>query len=282
MNAQTNATQKDTRNRTRNGQTHRHLSGAVLVAIVMGLLFHQLRAASGVAFATGPYPEVQALNQLVTSGNGAEALDRVRSTAFELGGWAPAPGDEVVFDPYLSRKVRGTVVDFDELPYDCADPKVSADKDTCLEEFAAKERQVRFGQSLFTTPGDGGAVVRPSFDDLLSTYIEEVGHSWQEYLYETNGNGNGQRIRQTTIAESEYWGPGREYQVKSYILSLDGTLLTLSDQQRDVLRGQICDGYANPIGNEIPPYGAPEGWPNPQGWPVEQPTEAELAEFCSA
>ncbi len=230
------------------------------------------------ALAVGP--DLLSLADLVRNGQGEVALQQVAEFAQQLGGWMPAPGDELVFDPYMSRKVRGSSLDYDELP-DCADPQVSPDEAACIRQFRTLERQVRFGRSLFTTPAeDGTDQPRPAFDDLLSTYIEEVGHSWQEYLYETNGQGSGARTRQTSKAESERWAAGREYQIKRYILSLDGTLFTLSDEQRDTLRTQICEGYANPLGHNVPLYRAPQGWPNPEGWPTTTPTIEELQAFC--
>jgi hypothetical protein len=151
----------------------------------------------------------------------------------------------------------------------------------CHALFLAQERQVRFGPSLFTNPVDGGsAVLRPAFGDLLSTYIEETGHSWQEYQYETNGSGGARRS--TTRAESDRWAHGKEYQIKSYILYLDGKLITLSDEQRANLRDAICLSYANPMGYEVPAYGAPTGWPYAEGWPTSAPTPEAFQAFCAA
>jgi hypothetical protein len=246
----------------------------VLFAISLGIY----RNVSSV-FAAGP--DVASLVAMVHNGEGESALQLVVETAATLGNWGPAPGDTVVYDRFMSRNVRGAVQDYDDLP-DCSNPKISPDEQACIAQFQALEQQVRFGPSLFSTPqDDGSAAPRPTFDDLLSTYIEEVGHSWQEYLYETDGRGNGARTRLTSQAESEHWGPGREYQIKMYILSLDGTLLTLSDQQRANLRGQICDGYANPVGHDVPAYAAPAGWPNPDGWPTVTPTQEALQAFCA-
>ncbi|MBN1966098.1 MAG: hypothetical protein JW910_15720, partial [Anaerolineae bacterium] len=122
-----------------------------------------------------------------------------------------------------------------------------------------------------------------TFDDVLSTYIEEVGHSWQEYLYETDGLGSGPRTRPTGYYEAMHFAPGSEYQVKLYILNLDGTVLHLSAEERARFVDAICeaDGYANPVGREVPAYGAPTGWPNPEGWPTVAPTEAEHAALCT-
>lgn len=276
MNAQTTLKQTNTRQTI----ARRSLPAVVALLVALSLAAHEMACAVRPAAALGP--DRLALYDMVRNGQGAAALDMVAAAAQALGGWQPAPGDQILFDAHLSRKVRGASQDFDELPFDCADPTFSDDEEACRQAFAAQETQVRFGRSLFSTPSADGDTPRPAFDDLLSTYIEEVGHSWQEYLYETDGRG-GARTRQTTLAESEKWSNGREYQIKMYILSLDGTLLTLSDDQRDTLRAHICgdEGYANPLDNPVPPYGAPAGWPNPQGWPVSAPTVEEFGAFCA-
>jgi hypothetical protein len=247
----------------------------IVVAVLAASQLMQVRRAT----ATGP--DMLTLTDMLQNGQGEAALQLVVAAAAELGSWSAAPGDELTYDPYMSRKIRGSSLDYDEFP-DCGNPKVASDEQACRAQFQMLEHQVRFGPSFFSTPEDGGgATPRPAFDDLLSTYIEEVGHSWQEYLYETEGRGSGARTRQTTLAESERWSFGREYQVKRYILSLDGTLVNLSDQQRVSLTTQICEGYANPLGHDVPEYGAPAGWPHPEGWPVTAPTPDELVAFCA-
>ncbi|MBN1966662.1 MAG: hypothetical protein JW910_18565 [Anaerolineae bacterium] len=278
----TNGTQQTSRNTmTTRRIVRRALFSAVMAAAALAMVAQQLAFAVGSVSATGP--EVMTLLDMVADGQGQAAVQLVASTAMELGGWQAAPGDELVFDRFLSRKIRGASQDFDEMPYDCNDPNVSADPAACRSAFEIQERQVRLGWSFFTNPSDDGTpAARPAFDDLLSTYIEEVGHSWQEYLYETDGRGTGARTRQTTMAESERWSNGREYQVKMYILNLDGTLINLSDEQRISLTVQICEGYASPIGSEVPPFGAPVGWPNPEGWPMVAPSSADFQSFCAS
>src|SRR5690606_39726065 len=65
-----------------------------------------------------------------------------------------------------------------------------------------EERHVRFGRALFMNDcGTNAPVPRASVDDVLATYIEEMGHSWQEYYYETEGRGEGPRTRQTLRSE---------------------------------------------------------------------------------
>ncbi len=117
---------------------------------------------------------------------------------------------------------------------------------------------------------------------MLSTYIEEVGHSWQEYLYETEGRGSGERTRVTSYSTGLRLGPGWEYQIKIYLLTLDGTLLKLSTDERAILMDSICqaDGYANPTYHDIPPYGPPPGWPAPEAWPTTKLSDSDLQLFC--
>ncbi|MCQ3931858.1 MAG: hypothetical protein DPW16_15510 [Chloroflexi bacterium] len=219
------------------------------------------------------------LYDLVQQGEGNVAVQQVAVFAQELGGWGPAPGDEVVFDPHMDRDIRGALVEVD-YPAHCYERKGVPDQTECIEYYQMIERRVRFGRSLFTTPnGDGTETLRPMFEDVLSTFIEEVGHSWQEYLYETDGQA-GPRLHETTQAEAERWAAGREYQIKRYILSLDGVVFTLSDQQLATLRSHICEGYANPINHEIPTFAAPTGWPHPEGWPTTMPSAIEFDAFC--
>lgn len=253
---------------------------AILVLLVVIVAGQQLNV-----MAVGPNLKdvnVEELVNMVEQGDGQTAVAQISEVAYALGHFAPAPNDTVVFDSFMSRQIRGAVIDFDELPSACTgskNAKVGIDRETCANEFWAQEPTVRFGRSFFTTPQEDGSFAIRSADDILATFIEETGHSWQEYLYETNGRG-GQRIQVTTIVESERWAAGREYQVKRYILSLDGSLINLSDEQRTVLKSQICLGYASPIGAEVPAYGAPADWPNPEGWPTTNPTLDELTSFC--
>ncbi|MCB9436514.1 MAG: hypothetical protein H6673_05895 [Anaerolineales bacterium] len=225
---------------------------------------------------------IDELLALEASGEGQSAVIQVTQLAYELGHWAPAPGDIIVYDAFMSHRCRGATIDYDELPEACTSnrPEMTFDSEICAAEFWAQEPMVRFGRSFFTTPIGGGKVVPRTIDDVLATFIEETGHSWQEYQFETDGHG-GERIHPTTLEESRYWAPGREYQVKRYILSLDGTLLNLSATQRANTVTYICTGYANPIGSEVPPYSAPPEWPNPEGWPTTNPTPDELMDFCS-
>lgn len=258
----------------------KRLIGKVLIAVVICILAsHQLNA-----LAAGPNLKdinVEEWVHMAQNGNGQTAIMQVSEVAFAIGHWGPAPNDTLVYDPMMSRQVRGAVIDFDELPTACTgdNAKMTFDAEECANEFWAKEPTVCFGRSFFTTPQDDGSVIIRTADDLLTTFIEETGHSWQEYLFETNGRG-GERTHLTTLEDSRYWAAGREYQVKRYILSLDGSLLNLSDEQRTNLKSQICIGYANPIGAEVPAYGAPTDWPNPDGWPTINPTLDELTNFC--
>ncbi|KAB2856621.1 MAG: hypothetical protein F9K46_13990 [Anaerolineae bacterium] len=228
-------------------------------------------------------PTPEELFEMAQAGHGDEALQLLAQLAFEMGTWGPAPNDKVVYDRFLPDYLRGVVQDFDELPIDCSNVKYSVDSAECLSAFSAIERQVRFGYLLFADPTANGQVIpRPRTDDILATYIEEVGHSWQEYLYETDGRGSGERLHMTTLAESRRWAAGREYQIKLYILNLDGSFLHLSSQQYQHLLEQICNGYANPVNAEVPPYGAPIGWPNPAVWPTGNPPQDFLDNLCKS
>ena len=140
---------------------------------------------------------------------------------------------------------------------------------------------MRFGRYTFDNSTASDTFEARPLDDVLSVYIEEVGHSWQEYCYETEGQCAGERSIQTTWGAGKQRASGWEYQVKMYILSLDGTWLALSDAERAELTTAICDGYANPRYGVFPERPAPPGWPNPQGWPTTAPTVEALHMFCN-
>lgn len=223
-----------------------------------------------------------ALYDLVLQGQGAVAVARLATLALDLGGWQPAPGDELVFDPGLARNVRGSVQTVDLPPFECLDAKLAQFASGCNNDLVSKQHLVRLGRAAFVAAGeDGRETPRHNVDDMLAVLIEEAGHSWQEYLFETEGQGDA-RIRQTSYENWLYWSPGWEYQVKMYILNLDGTLLQLSAEERAEFVGAICraDGYANLLGHHVPAYGAPAGWPNPAGWPTADPSPVEHATFC--
>jgi len=284
------------------GQAQRRVVGrlAPLAAICFALVAALGLGVCYLGFAAPPStplgPDTQALFEMMRSGEGEVAVQCVAAAAAVRGGWGPAPGDEIVYDPDLPRQARGGTPVVDEFPLECANLRLEHDREECVQDFLAEERQVLFGPSMFANPGQAGdSVPRPALDDLLSTYIEEVGHSWQEYLYETEGRGYGARTRAFSQEEARRGGHGREYQVKRYILSLDGNWLALSDQQRHELQAAICDeeGYASPAwtpllpypanqGYPVPSYGPPPGWPNPDGWPVTTPTMEEYERFCAS
>lgn len=250
-----------------------------IVAIAMIVNWVKPATTSATAYVT---LDIQALYQMAENGQGQDALQAVANVARDAGNWQAAPGDAIAFDRYMPRTVRGAVIDFDEMP-DCDNPMVSPDPQMCRDDFRMKESQVRFGMSFFTTEADDGLEYRTP-DDVLATYIEETGHSWQEYLFETDGNGDGSRLHETTMDDAKFWSAGREYQVKMYILNLDGKLLELSDSQRSMLLAQVCEGdaYANPLGKEVPSYGAPANWPYPEGWPTEAPSLSAHMDFCAS
>lgn len=220
--------------------------------------------------------DIETLYQMALHDEGQSAVETVADEAWELGRFGPAPGDLLYFDRFMCDDVRGAVTDADEMPCVCEGTPMCEE---VAEEIVWHERLVRFSILMFWD--DERQTVR-SADDVLATFIEETGHSWQEYIYETEGRGWGQRLRRTTTAESVRWGPGREYQVKMYILSLDGDLLKLSKAQRDLLGRHLCGGYADPLGAEVPGYGPPPGWPNPEGWPTSAPRPEDHAVFCAS
>lgn len=236
-------------------------------------------------------PDVLDLYRLAMHNEGATAVQMLADAALALGNWGPAPGDTVIYDPSMVRNVRGQVWVADTLPVECGNPDLQSfnpwgDRFShlCQSDLLQGENLIRLGRSAFLNlSSDGGTTPRPSFDDILATYIEEVGHSWQEYLFETEGLGSGPRTRITTWEQTIRLVPGREYQIKRYLLHLDSRLLVLSDFERAQLTSAICDltGYANPLGYPFPTYGAPAGWPYPEGWLTTAPTREDVVDFCA-
>ena len=252
------------------------LIAILAISLILRLTFLEPALAAG--------PDMSTVVEMINNHQAVTALQLVIDTASDLGGWGPAPGDVVIYDEALPWWVRGEVLTADLPPAECAIPRFSQ-SDCCNMPSAARERQVRFGHALFVNTNTEGEVrARPQFDDVLSTYIEEMGHSWQEYLYETSGLGSGPRTILTSWEEAIRWIPGREYQIKRYVLEIDGGLFTLSAEERALLLACICDsdGYANPLGRDVPPYGAPTGWPDASKWPTHTPSVAELQAFCEA
>lgn len=257
----------------------------IIIAIVL-LIISNDRVFGKPVEAVGPGLadlNVRGLTVLVQNGDGQTAVEQVHVLANALGNWGPAPEDLLIFDPYMMRDYRGAVIDYDEVPAGCFDPSGAADSEICVELFHISEASVRFGPSFFTTRTEAGEVIRTP-DDIMATFIEETGHSWQEYAFETDGKMSGARIHQTLLEDSLYWAKGREYQVKKYILSLDGEYLDLSIDQRAALLAAICTSgsYANPLGAAIPEFGIPPGWPAPEHWPTIAPTLSDHMNYCSA
>jgi hypothetical protein len=256
--------------------------GAGLALLIsLTLVLQQGAGAARPADALGPHSA--SLYDMMQQSQGEAALSLVAEHAAQFGGWGPAPGDRLVYDATLAISTRAAVIAVDTTPAECAMQKPGMQSDHCRRDFKIAQNLVRFGPTAFANKDEAGNLVpRPELDDLLSTYIEEVGHSWQEYLFETEGRGEGERTRVTSWEDGLYWSHGWEYQVKMYVLSLDGGLLHLSDQERTVLTSSICraDGYANPIGRHVPPFAAPAGWPHPEGWPVAVPTPEAFQTFC--
>ncbi len=262
-------------------QTHYRVV-LVLVAIV-GLNILQLTLIIRSAAAVAPDMTTE-LYELVMNAQGDAALQTVISEAQTLGGWGAAPGDVVVYDTDLADGIGGAVRFIDSGPVDCVNPKIARQMEDCLIDYSLKENWVRLGRTMFVAGiADSQPAPQPAFDDLLATYIEEVGHSWQEYLHETDGLGSGPRLHPTAWEDGKYYQVGWEYQIKRYVLSLDGNLLNLSDEARARLMRDICDadGYANPMKGQIPTYGAPADWPHAESWPTAAPTPDEFQTFCA-
>ena len=100
--------------------------------------------------------------------------------ATEHGGWAPAPDNTVVYDFALPWTARAEVMIRDLPPSECTVPRLARITDECGLDLTSQQHLVRFGRSTFVNPQpDGTALPRPAFDDPLSTYIEEVSHSWR-------------------------------------------------------------------------------------------------------
>ncbi len=217
---------------------------------------------------------------LLESGQGEQAVQDLARIAQDLGGWGPAPGDIVVFDPFLPDCKRASTVAIDLPPSDCESPDlVDRMHRDCGRDYERQQNLVRFGAYAFADQIDAGSYIARPLDDILSVFIEEAGHSWQEYCHETEGRCEGERTQLTTWGEGDLRASGWEYQVKMYILSLDGDLLTLSEVERAELVSAICEGYANPSFSVVT-TNPPPGWANPEGWPTVAPTPEELGEFC--
>jgi len=256
----------------------------LVVVFLLGVVAPAAAADPGERSLAALLPDAETLYTLVSTDQGDAAVQLLAAAAAEYGNWAPAPGDLVAYAPGLARNVRGQVSFVDQAPFECADARLSRFTEGCDRDFSVDQNLVRLGTSTFADPLDnGGFAPRPNVDDVLSTYVEETGHSWQEYLFETGGLGNGPRTQTTSYEDGLYWSPGWEYQVKMYVLSLDGTWLHLSVAERASFVSALCDptGYANPTHHHVPAFGAPAGWPNPEGWPVGDPTPEAHAAFCA-
>jgi hypothetical protein len=240
-------------------------------------LFHPATQATGAI-----HSNISALTlyERVVNGQGDVAIQELAALAKARGGWEPAPGT-AVFVPTMHLTVASTIA-IDMPPQDCTvqDPTAPQSPE-CGRDFQREQDLVRFGPATFAeTLHDGMFVPRASVDDVLSVYIEEVGHSWQEYCYETEGRCQGDRTRLTTWGEGKQRANGWEYQIKMYILSLDGTWLALSDRERAELSAAVCTGYADPQYAVMSADGPPPGWPNPAGWPTAAPTPDDFQVFC--
>ncbi len=102
-------------------------------------------------------PDVLALYQLVQQGEGDAALALVTTVALERGGWGPAPGDIVVYDPQLPRYTRGKIKVVDQRPVECESPRLSRFMDNC----------------------DWDPAIRRKFRDVRSFPLFEPAARWQ-------------------------------------------------------------------------------------------------------
>jgi hypothetical protein len=235
------------------------------------------------AHATGWEPGV--LYDLAQHGQGSEAIRRVTNEAEAQGGWTLAPGYQAVYDASIVFPCRAAVQVVDDPPMECSNPRLSRLSPDCdgspIDTRLAQK--VRFGPGLFMNPGpDQTLTPRPTFDDVLSTYIEEIAHSWQEYWFENQGTAV--KPGRTSYEEWLYWKPGWEYQAKRYVLALDGLWLSLSALEHAALCADICDpnGYANPTRHHVAPADPPPGWPMPAAWPLTAPSADDWESFCAA
>lgn len=250
----------------------------VIGCIVMGVgLLPGIESPDSAVAQTVNTPDFLAL---IDNDAGSIALQQLAEIAADRGGWGPAPGDVIVFDPTMPGSKRASTVAIDVPPSDCESPDPADQMHReCGRDYEHQQHLVRFGVYTFVDQQTDGPYVPRALDDILSIYIEEVGHSWQEYCYETEGRCSGERTRLTTWGEGSTRVAGWEYQVKRYILSLDGSLLALTAAEHNELRAEICDGYANPIFSPVE-TAPPPGWPNAEGWPTAHPTAAEFEALC--
>jgi hypothetical protein len=275
-----NREQKTAHTRSARAQKYLPAVGMILV-IALSLSLYLFHLPLQTTRATGPDLDAPAFYALASNGQGDVAVQQLAALAAARGGWGPAPGDEVVYDAQLRPALRAST-QISDYADDCEWSKFDRPGPGCHTDFQTQQFQVRFGFFTFANETANGVTVPRPVDDMLSVYIEEVGHSWQEYLYETEGRGSGERTRLIAAFESQYWAAGWEYQVKRYILSLNGTWLSLSKTERREIKASICkkDGYANPTNHVVQAYGPPPGWPNPAGWRTVAPTPQELRAFC--
>lgn len=178
----------------RSGAWRSLLAAAFLLLVAFGLSTYYLNARTHAA--TVDTLDVQGIYQQLEAGQGDLVLQSVARLAERRGGWTFAPGDAVIFDPGMRAVRRAATIRVDDPPPSCNDTRQiyrdGMDRETCIAAYQAVERQLRFGLSTFSNPlPDGSSEPRQAFDDVLATYIEEAGHSWQEYFYETEGRGYG-------------------------------------------------------------------------------------------
>lgn len=261
----------------------------MLSLTIAGLGWIVLGGGGSIPRSAADEPEIELLCAMIHDGQGQAALGMVAQQADLLGGWTPAPDNQIVYVDGMARGLRASVPIIDVPQAECGCPdalcrRLSDGLESCTIDFSDGQDEIRFGRWFFEnpTPG-GGAEPRPGLDDLLATYIEEAAHSWQEYYFETGGTVQGARTHLTLYEEAYRYQRGWEYQAQAYVLNLERAgVLALSDFERGVLQGNICDpeGRAHPYSGAIMPYGPPPGWLLPEVWPLAAPTPDEWTALC--
>lgn len=222
-------------------------------------------------------------------GDRDKVFEILADSAYFIGGWTPSPQDigyigyrsfggggrgGIVADDYPAEDIEEFLEVWcrdnlgpQETVVNCKDRlRDTAELQSIIDsiENSPYERGVYFSSQLILT----GSERRPYTGDLLSTIIEEFGHSQQEWLFESSSDP--QQSGQTSYVEIRQHGPGRELQVKLYILYLNCTgEISISSEQINNLKDHICDPTFYGINENTPlpnDYGPPTNWPHPEGW----------------
>ncbi|MCI0714385.1 MAG: RHS repeat-associated core domain-containing protein [Chloroflexi bacterium] len=210
--------------------------------------------------------------------NPSRSLDLLEHVA-SIAGWKlPASSalsyDPGRVDPYGARGLVGNDLEV-QIETACAG-KSDEEREACAQSTTEKyvvafvaENIAHFGTDLFLL-GSGSNDLRPATGDVVGTYIEEVGHTWQNTF------------------DNKYLGPNeREYQVKFYKLGLveSGRLFMSADNIR-LECFAIEEGYASirtGIGKRLTHLGTlgiPTGWPREELWPIFVP-DPKIPRICN-